>query len=211
MDSSRYYVDLAAAWVRGVRPDLAGGDDTATYKAGVSAGLRMQRFKQLSHLPRVRRVLGILQAFAPSTVLDVGTGRGAFLWPLLDELPGVSVTCIDLLDHRVDDIEAVRRGGVERVRAMKGDVCEINFGVRFEVVTALEVLEHVHDPVRAAKNLLRHTARAIVVTVPSKPDDNPEHVRVFDKHSIETLFHSAGASKVEVSGVLDHLVAVVRP
>jgi len=211
MDSSRYYINLAAAWVRGVRPDLAGGDDAATCAAGVSAGLRIHRFKQLSHLPRVRRVLGILQAFAPNTLLDVGTGRGAFLWPLLDELPSVSVTCVDLLDHRVDDIEAVRRGGVERVRAFKGDVCEFAIGARFDVVTALEVLEHVHDPVRAAKNLLRHTARAIVVTVPSKPDDNPEHVRLFDKRSLEELFHSAGASKVEVSGVLDHMVAVVRP
>jgi 2-polyprenyl-3-methyl-5-hydroxy-6-metoxy-1,4-benzoquinol methylase len=211
MDSSRYSVDLAAAWVRGVRPDLAGEDDAATCAAAISAGLRIHRFKHLSHLPRVRRVLGILQAFAPSSLLDVGTGRGAFLWPLLDELPSVPVTCIDLLEHRVDDIEAVRRGGIERVRAVKGDVCEIELGARFDVVTALEVLEHVDDPIRAAKNLLRHADRAIIVTVPSKPDDNPEHLRLFDKRGIEALFHSAGAAKVEVSGVLDHLVAVVQP
>jgi len=211
MDSSRYYVDLAAAWVRGVRPDLARDDDGATCEAAVSAGLRIHRFKHLSHLPRVRRVLGILRAFGPSTLLDVGTGRGAFLWPLLDELPGVHVTCIDVLDHRVDDIEAVRRGGIERLRAVKGDASEIDLGERFDVVTALEVLEHVDDPVRAGQNLLRHARRAIVVTVPSKPDDNPEHLRLFDKRSIEELFHTAGASKVEVSGVLDHLVAVVQP
>jgi 2-polyprenyl-3-methyl-5-hydroxy-6-metoxy-1,4-benzoquinol methylase len=211
MDSSRYYFALAAAWVRGVRPDLAADNDAATCEAALSAGLRIHRFKQLGHLPRVRRVLGILQAFAPSTLLDVGTGRGAFLWPLLDELPGVQVTCIDRLEHRVADIEAVHRGGIERVRALKGDVCETELGARFDVVTALEVLEHVDDPVRAAANLLRHTGRALVVTVPSKPDDNPEHLRLFDKHSLEALFRAAGATKVDVSGVLDHLVAVVRP
>lgn len=211
MDSPRYYVDLAAAWVRGSRPEFARADDAATCEAATSAGLRIHRFKQVSHLPRVRRVLGILRGFAPETVLDIGTGRGAFLWPLLDELRGVSVTCVDLLDHRVDDIEAVRRGGVERVRALKGDACALDLGATFEVVTALEVLEHVHDPAAAAKNLLRHARRAIVVTVPSKPDDNPEHLRLFDKASIDALFRAAGASKVEVSGVLDHLVAVVQP
>jgi 2-polyprenyl-3-methyl-5-hydroxy-6-metoxy-1,4-benzoquinol methylase len=211
MENSHYYVALAAAWVRGVEPGLARENDAATCAAGVSAGLRIHRFKRLSQLPRVRRVLGILRGFAPETVLDVGTGRGAFLWPLLDELPDVSVTCIDLLDHRVFDIEAVRRGGVERIRAVKGDASTIDLAARFDVVTALEVLEHVQEPARAAKNLLRHAARAIVVTVPSKPDHNPEHLRLFDARGIEALFRDAGASKVDVGGVLDHMVAVVQP
>lgn len=211
VDPSHYYVDLAAAWVRGVQPALTGESDEATCRAAIAAGLRIHRFKRLSELPRVRRVLGILHGFAPETVLDVGTGRGAFLWPLLDEFPGAAVTCVDLLDHRVNDIEAVRRGGVERVRAVKGDVCAIELETRFDVVTALEVLEHVGNPVRAAENLLRHAKRAIVVTVPSKPDDNPEHIRLFDKRSIDELFRSAGASKVDVSAVLNHFVAVVQP
>jgi hypothetical protein len=73
-------------------------------------------------------------------------------------------------------------------------------------VTALEVLEHVADPAPVAANLLRHAKRAIVVTVPSKPDDNPEHVRLFDKRSLEALFRDA--SKVVVDGVLDHFVVV---
>jgi ubiquinone/menaquinone biosynthesis C-methylase UbiE len=211
VDSSNYYVHLAAAWVRGVEPALAGKDDNATCEAAMLAGLRIHRFKRLSELPRVRRVLGILHGFDPETVLDVGTGRGAFLWPLLDQFPRVSVTCVDLLAHRIDDIEAVRRGGVERLRAMKGDVCSIELDAHFDVVTALEVLEHVSDPTRATENLLRYAKRAVVVTVPSKPDDNPEHIRLFDKSTICELFRTAGASKIEVSAVLNHLVAVVQP
>ena len=39
--------------------------------------LRLHRFKRTAGLPRVRRVLGALKGFAPETLLDVGSGRGA--------------------------------------------------------------------------------------------------------------------------------------
>jgi hypothetical protein len=32
-------------------------------------------------LPRVRKVLGVLRGVHPANLLDVGSGRGAFLWP----------------------------------------------------------------------------------------------------------------------------------
>jgi len=50
----------------------------------------------------------------------------------------------------------------------------------------------------------------VVVTVPSVPDDNPEHVRLFDKASLTALFTAAGARRVQVDGVRGHLVAVVH-
>jgi 2-polyprenyl-3-methyl-5-hydroxy-6-metoxy-1,4-benzoquinol methylase len=209
--TGRYYVDLAAAWVRGTRPDLAGATDAATLDAAVAAGLRVHRFKQTETLPRVRRVLGILKSFAPHTVLDVGSGRGAFLWPLLDAMPHVSVTAVDLLAHRVADIEAVRRGGVDRVRAILADVIALTFPDRsFDVVTILEVLEHVSDPAKTASAVVRMADRAVVATVPSKKDDNPEHVRLFDRRSLLALFSSAGARRVQVDGVLDHFVVVAH-
>jgi cyclopropane fatty-acyl-phospholipid synthase-like methyltransferase len=213
METDRHYLELAAAWVRGVEPSLVRETDEATVEAAIGAGLRVHRFKRMSQLPRVRRVLGILRSFAPSTLLDIGTGRGAFLWPLLDEIPEVDVTCLDVLEHRVSDIEAVRRGGISRVRAVQGDICTLAHDSvifrRFDVVTALEVLEHVENPGAAARAMLDVAERAIVVTVPSKPDDNPEHLRLFTKASLSELFE--GARRIEIGGVLDHMVAVVQP
>ena len=40
------------------------------------------------------------------------SGRGAFLWPLLDEFPHLLVTAIDEDPIRARDIQAVRLGGI---------------------------------------------------------------------------------------------------
>jgi hypothetical protein len=59
--------------------------------------------------------------------------------------------------------------------------------------------------------LVRVAARAIIVTVPSKPDDNPEHVQLFDRASLEHLFLAAGATRVDIEYVHNHMIAVVTP
>ncbi|MCK4868970.1 MAG: hypothetical protein KAT39_13035, partial [Alphaproteobacteria bacterium] len=81
-----YYTELAAAYARGMLPD-EDGDEAALVEAGRAAGLKMHRFKRSAELPRVRAVIGMLHGLAPESLLDVGSGRGVFLWPLLDSFP----------------------------------------------------------------------------------------------------------------------------
>lgn len=207
----RYYLDLAAAFVRGRGPELGGSssdDDAGVVARGRAAGLRVHRFKRTA-LPRVRRVLGILRGLSPASLLDVGSGRGTFLWPLLDGLPGVAVTSVDHDAVRARDLGAVRRGGVERLSAVRGDVEALPFARgAFDGVSVLEVLEHVRDPGRAAREVVRVARRFVVASVPSVPDDNPEHLRLFTAQALEDLLREAGARKVSVSHVLNHRVAV---
>lgn len=75
--------------------------------------MRLHKFKRTMKLSRVQRVLGILRGFQPSNLLDIGSGRGTFLWPLLDSFPWLPVMGVDILERRVEDILAVRRGGIE--------------------------------------------------------------------------------------------------
>src|SRR5687768_6558356 len=80
-----YYLDLSASYARGklkLPSDLPAED---AFRAALDAGVRIFRFKRNASLPRVQRVLGILRGLAPSSLLDVGSGRGTFLWPFLDE------------------------------------------------------------------------------------------------------------------------------
>src|SRR5690606_21093072 len=106
--------------------------------------------KRLSLLPRVRRVFGFLRQLAPQDLLDVGSGRGVFLWPLLDYFPELRVTCIDVREDRVADIRAVATGGVNRLQAEVMDVGRLALADdSVDGVTLLEVLEHLPEPARA--------------------------------------------------------------
>src|SRR5579885_3198652 len=114
MSDTHYYLDLAAAFVRGRLPDAPDLPPAELVEHGRAAGLRVHKFKRSAELPRVRKVLGILRSLAPTSLLDIGSGRGVFLWPLLDSFPELVVTALDRSPQRVADLEAVRWGGIER-------------------------------------------------------------------------------------------------
>ncbi len=208
-EDDRYYVELACAFARGSLPELAGLEGAALLEAAAARGLKLHKFKRSAELPRVRRVLGALRELAPSALLDVGSGRGVFLWPLLDELRDVTVTAIDEDPIRARDLEAVARGGVARLSARRMDAARMDLpAASFDVVTVLEVLEHVPDPAAVAREVVRVARRHVVASVPSEPDDNPEHVRLFDARSLAALFEAAGARRPRVEKVRGHFVLV---
>ena len=223
------YKDLAAAYVRGEggRQDIGlpeeltalpleelsedQKDELVSY--GKKAELKMHYFKEKDELPRVQLVMGFLRGMVASgqiaSVLDVGSGRGAFLFPLLTEFPGLEVTSIDILPHRVALLQSVSKGGVDNLHAMERNLCEWDGPEgAFDAVTLLEVLEHIPDVEKAAANAVRMARRYIIVTVPSKPDDNPEHIHLFTKDMLSDMFLKAGCSKVKFDSVLNHLFMI---
>ncbi len=196
LDPERYYVELAEAWRRARPPE---------------APPKLHRFKRKDGPPRVTQVLSLLRGLEPQTLLDIGSGRGAFLWPLLASFPDLPVTAVDALEHRVEQIATVRAGGVERLDALHARVEALPFeDGAFDVVTILEVLEHLEDPAEAAHEVLRVAARCVIASVPSKPDDNPEHLRVFSVEALRGLFLDAGAERVQITHVLNHRIAVIQ-
>jgi ubiquinone/menaquinone biosynthesis C-methylase UbiE len=206
----RYYANLAAAFVQGKLGAMPQLSVEEIIQAGLKAGLRLHKFKRNAELPRIRKALGILRGLVPESLLDVGSGRGTFLWPLLDSFSSMPVTAIDFSARRADDINAVRRGGIENLAAVRGDATLQPFASRsFAVVTMLEVMEHMLVPEKAAAEALRVASRFVVVSVPSKEDDNPEHIHLFDKTKLETMFLSAGAKNIKFDFVANHILAVV--
>jgi ubiquinone/menaquinone biosynthesis C-methylase UbiE len=135
-------------------------------------------------------VLGILKSVRPRHILDVGSGRGRALWPMLNTLSKTSIICVDPVPWRCEVINAVHNGGVERVQAVPGDVLDIPYRDNyFDVVTALEVLEHIPLAEDALRQMMRLASKFVVVTVPSKPDNNPEHVHFFNQKHMLDLIH----------------------
>jgi len=203
----RWFVEIAAAFVRGSHPDAPDGDEAAVAWAR-SRGIRIHRFKRTMELPRVRRVLGILRQVAPATLVDVGSGRGTSLWPLLDAFPALRVTAVDVLAHRVEGIRAVRDGGIHRLTPLLADASSLPLPeASADVVTLLEVLEHLPDPRLAAGEAVRVARRMVIATVPSHPDDNPDHLHLFDRGALTDLLSLAGVARVGIDQVHGHLVA----
>ena len=206
-----FYAEFAAAYARGKLELNSDCSDEEALAQAQAAGLRLHRFKRSSQLPRVRRVLGILRALEPERLLDLGTGRGVFLWPLLEEFPELAVTCVDVLDYRVADLQAVARGGVPRLGAIEADLNSLPFeDGQFPVVTMLEVLEHVPEPQQALKEVCRVAERSLVVSVPSQADDNPEHLHLFRGEQLRQWLCELGWTRVKLDGVLNHLVIVAQ-
>jgi 2-polyprenyl-3-methyl-5-hydroxy-6-metoxy-1,4-benzoquinol methylase len=221
-----YYTRLAAAYVRGrlrappnLSPDLhdaplkelSEAQLDAVIAAGHEAGLRLHRFKRTMGLARVRKTLGALRGLAPESLLDVGSGRGAFLWPLLDAFPALPVTTLDLLAHRVADMEAVRAGGAGQLHPVLGDATAMPFADRsFDGVTALEVLEHILDAGRALAECCRVAQRFVIISCPSRPDHNPEHMHLFDPRDLTRQCAAQGFARVTTEQVLNHLILVAR-
>lgn len=180
-------------------------------RLGRARGIRLHRFKRTMGLARVAKVLGVLKGIAPAELLDIGSGRGAFLWPLLDAFPWLPIAALDTLDYRVADLQAVHDGGVTQLTAVRGDATRLPFESRqFDVATLLEVLEHIPDASAALAEVCRVARRFLVLSVPSKPDDNPEHIHLFDAARLEILLRQSGAARVTFEHVPGHLVAVGR-
>lgn len=149
-----YYERLARAYFRGraVRTGQADG--------GVQDP-KLYYFKRgHEELPRVRKTLGFLRSVQPENLLDVGSGRGVFLFPFLEAFPWVEVTSVDLLAHRVEFLQDLSRGGITNLRAEQGDICLQPFPEKsFDVVTVLEVLEHIPDVEKAVFAAVRMARR----------------------------------------------------
>jgi 2-polyprenyl-3-methyl-5-hydroxy-6-metoxy-1,4-benzoquinol methylase len=218
----RYDLRLAAAYVRGEgrgpdalsRLPLDDLDEAAleqTVRVGLQAGVRLQSFKLTADLPRVVRALGVLKGVTPQSILDVGCGRGAGLWPLVSVLPDCPVLALDLLPSRLAAVAAVRRGGVRSVQPARMDVTALALADgAVDVVTALEVLEHVPDVAKAVREVARVARRFVVLSVPSREDDNPGHIHLLDRARLTGLVQAAGVGPVTFEQVPGHLLGVVR-
>ena len=148
-----------------------------------SSSTEQQRIADLLELlPRGRR-----------SILEIGS-RDGYHTRLLTQIFD-SVTALDLEKPQFD---------IPRVVTVEGDVTQLDFPDRFfDSVLCAEVLEHVPNVERAAREITRVARHEVVVGVPYKQDlrvsrltcdgcgaVNPPfgHVNTFDEHRLRQLF-----------------------
>lgn len=227
MVDERYDYRMAAAYYRGRaaregRPvlapemmdkpldELTEAELDTIVSAGTAVENKLYYFKRThDDMARVRRVLGFLRSVSFDSLLDVGSGRGVFLLPFLREFPWVEVVCADILPRRVQYWQDMRAGGVTQLTPMQADITGMPLAEKsVDVVTLLEVLEHIPQVERAVEAAVKIARRYVVVTVPSKPDNNPEHIHLLTKERLTDLFGRAGCTRLHFDGVNGHLVMI---
>ena len=223
----RYDIRAAAAWILGhaKRTGIPSLPDELLRKtgnecseeellqivlAGRAAQLKLYPFKAGTQmLQRTRRTLGFLHSISFETMLDVGSGRGVFLIPFMKEFPWVRVTSLDLLEKRVTFLNELADGGFGPLHAEQKDICDQPYPDNsFDVVTMLEVLEHIPAVEKAIASAVKMAKQYVVVTVPSKPDNNPEHIHLLTKDKLTRMFEAAGCARLHFDGVEGHLFLV---
>lgn len=212
----RYWSELLFAAIKGYAErtgksscELSLGNEKEIFRFADENGFKIYHFKKKETLPRVNKVLGFLRSIYFENLLDVGSGRGVFLFPFLENFPYVEVTSVDILDKRVEMLSDIKNGGIDRLNVHKADICTQPFPAKsFDVVTLLEVLEHIPDVKKAIASAVKMAKKYIVVSVPSKEDNNPEHIHLLTKNLLTEYFNECGVTKLHFDGVNGHLLMI---
>jgi trans-aconitate methyltransferase len=149
----------------------------------------------------------------PSRVFEVGCGGGIVLEAIGRRYPTVELVGGDASD------EALRVAEARLVSAqlVQVDATVLPFREEFDVVFALDVLEHLDDDRKALHALAQATrpGGGIVVTVPqyrwlwSPADDYGGHRRRYTKLEIEKKMHEAGFTVLRSTAWMALLLPVV--
>jgi 2-polyprenyl-3-methyl-5-hydroxy-6-metoxy-1,4-benzoquinol methylase len=148
-------------------------------------------------------VTRLAEPLGARTLLDVGCGEGIVLRELQSSLVGVRCAAIDV-DY-AEVLDAVRHA--PGCRAQVGSAYEIPYRAgSFDLVVCCEVLEHLERPASALRELVRVSARHVLVSVPREPiwrglnvirgaylrrlGSTPGHVNRWSAASFEALVRS---------------------
>jgi 2-polyprenyl-3-methyl-5-hydroxy-6-metoxy-1,4-benzoquinol methylase len=185
-----------------------------------------------SRNPVVRRLMAgfeaslgaLFERAQPDSVLDVGCGEGVLTLAWAEALGERPVVGLDLVDPKLE--EEWRRRSRPNLSFVTGQGEELPFeGDQFDLVAAIETLEHVHDPDRTLNEMRRVARRHLLISVPREPlwralnlargayvsdlGNTPGHVNHWSKASLTRLLSNHG-DVVEVRTPFPWTQALIR-
>lgn len=151
---------------------------------------------------RCRAVWSVFPRTRVESLLDAGCGNGFFCHWISGRTSLRRVTGLDIASGRIERA----RERYPHMEFQQGEVSALPFtDGEFDVVTCIEVLEHLTDPVPALRELMRVARQYVIVTVPDRQPLKmllcphcgkrfPEygHIQSFDRARIEELARTAG-------------------
>jgi 2-polyprenyl-3-methyl-5-hydroxy-6-metoxy-1,4-benzoquinol methylase len=182
--------------------------------------------------PVVRRLMSsferslsdLIARAAPESLLDVGCGEGLHTFEWAQRLGTGAVVGLDLPDPKLEAQWRSRRR--VNLRFVTGRAEELPFASgEFDLVAAIETLEHVPDPERALAEMARVARLHLLVSVPREPlwralnvargaylrqlGNTPGHVHHFSIRDVQRLVARQG-ELVELRTPFPWTMALVR-
>jgi SAM-dependent methyltransferase len=152
-----------------------GGGGVTVSEEGIVTGNTYDKYGSTN--PFVKRMMsgfeqaldGLLELAGPESLLDVGCGEGVLVHEWAERLgQDRRVVGIDLEEESIQAGWAERTAPNLEYRVMKAE--DLPFADdEFDLASAIEVLEHVPDPVHALAEMARCARRHLLVSVPREP------------------------------------------
>lgn len=197
----RYYVPFAAEFLRSdlYLPEEMSDEDVIN--RGLGAEIDIHMFKRSpARLPRVIKTIGMLKQMDPMHLLEVGCGQGVFLWTLADQFPFLPIKAVDASRTHVDRIAQVTQRKFQHIRAgmidLERDETWMLSPDTYDVVTCLEVLEHIPNWRTAVEYVCKSARRFVIFSFPSQEDTNPDHIHLLDKGEVADAIVLQGRMRV---------------
>ncbi|MBI4429726.1 MAG: class I SAM-dependent methyltransferase [Ignavibacteriales bacterium] len=154
-----------------------------------------------------RELRSLLSGVQNAKVFDAGSGFGQYSYYCARRFPGLSVLAVDVKEEQVADCKAFfQKAGIQNVDFAVEDLLEAKHTHEFDLVLAVDVMEHIKDDVLVFRNFYRalKAGGALLVNTPSNLGGSDahsasdesfigEHARVgYDMEEIGTKLESAG-------------------
>jgi SAM-dependent methyltransferase len=157
----------------------------------------LQRYGPVSR--HQRRVLSrVLAGVQFGSVLDVGCGEGSNLAHMSSLRPGARLAGVDVSSAAIERARAT----FPRAEYQVGTASELRGSPRYDLVTCLDVLEHVEDDLGLLRDLKSLSARWVlcmtVQGVMRKGEREIGHVRNYQRGELVEKMSAAGMTPVEV-------------
>lgn len=129
-----------------------------------------------SRSPVIRRLMAgferaldeLIDLAGPESILDVGCGEGVLSASWAERLPRATVVGLDLPDPGLQALWRARQ--LPNLRFVSGRAEELPFAdCEFDLMAAIETLEHLADPGRGLAEMARVTRRHLLISVPREP------------------------------------------
>jgi SAM-dependent methyltransferase len=146
-----------------------------------------------------RLVKSLIYSINFSSLLDVGCGPGILIYELGQMYPDVKFHGIDISTFVLEIAKEKNPGAIFQVH----DITKGHLNKKFDLVTCVDVIEHIDDDVTALKNLSMMTEKYLIVgtiqgTMRKLEPIKWGHVRNYTKDELSTKIINAGLSIVNV-------------